>query len=104
MDLLWARFAAFDFFLMLMLPFVGNRHEPAGHESVYDSQKEDQGGDKVEGLFFNTIFQNRPDAYLISIIVALQATRKIAVTGRRRCRRRRDRSFSKEGWAVQRSV
>jgi hypothetical protein len=72
---------------MFMFPFMGNGHEPAGHKGVDDGQKENQGGDQIERLHFSAIFQNRPDAAGIRIVIALQAARKISGVGRYGLRR-----------------
>ncbi len=71
MDFIGFDLAGFDSFLVCLFPFVGNAQELAGHECMQNGQDENQGGNQVKGLLLDAVFQNRPDAGLIGIVVAL---------------------------------
>jgi hypothetical protein len=55
---------------------VGNGQKLAGHEGMQNGQNENQGGDHIERLLLNTIFQNGPDAFQLSILITFQAAGK----------------------------
>ncbi len=55
-DRIAAGLPVIDFFLVFVLPPVGNRHEPGGHERVDDGEKENQRRDQIERLPFDAVY------------------------------------------------
>ena len=68
MDFIGFDLAGFDSFLVRLLPFMGNGQELAGHEGMQNGQDENQGGNQVEGLLLDAVFQDGPDPAQIGIV------------------------------------